>query len=269
MHSDPGIVRVAVIDIDSGFIRVLATRLDRAAWDYRVLASPVPPERLAAMRLNALLIDFSLLGPSGWEYLERVCRLMPGLAVLVTSQGSTVTQRVRALRLGAHDWISKPCHPEEVMARVETAVRRRRLGRPRADAESTTYGELEIRPDHFEAFVAGQSIGLTRREFELLQILADHRGKVLERDEVYRLVWGYEMVHGDRSVDVFVRKLRSKLERRSPGWDYIHTHFGVGYRFDPEPVAEESEPGAAAEPIADEGEQGREPGPTIRSVDAA
>ena len=60
---------------------------------------------------------------------------------------------------------------------------------------------------------------------------------MLEREAIYQRVWGYAMAHGDRSVDVFVRKLRQKLEKRSPGWSYIHTHFGVGYRFDPEPAA--------------------------------
>jgi DNA-binding winged helix-turn-helix (wHTH) protein len=60
---------------------------------------------------------------------------------------------------------------------------------------------------------------------------------VLERETIYQRVWGYAMAHGDRSVDVFIRKLRQKLEKRSPDWEYIHTHFGVGYRFDPEPSA--------------------------------
>ena len=59
---------------------------------------------------------------------------------------------------------------------------------------------------------------------------------MLEREEIYQRVWGYAMARGDRSVDVFVRKLRSKLEKASPDWRYIHTHFGVGYRFAPEPV---------------------------------
>ena len=97
-------------------------------------------------------------------------------------------------------------------------------------------GELEIRADQYQAFVSGQSIGLTRREFELLQLLADAHGQVIEREEIYQKVWGYAMAHGDRSVDVFVRKLRQKLQRHSANWTYIHTHFGIGYRFDPEPI---------------------------------
>jgi DNA-binding winged helix-turn-helix (wHTH) protein len=68
----------------------------------------------------------------------------------------------------------------------------------------------------------------------VLQLLAQAKGKVLQREEIYQAVWGYTMAHGDRSVDVFVRKVRQKLEKVSPEWNYIHTHFGVGYRFEPE-----------------------------------
>jgi DNA-binding response OmpR family regulator len=94
--------------------------------------------------------------------------------------------------------------------------------------------------------VGGASIDLTRREFELIELLAGAEGRVLEREEIYQRVWGYAMARGDRSVDVFVRKLRQKLEKASPGWRYIHTHFGVGYRFSPEPAVGE---GVAPEPV--------------------
>ena len=113
-------------------------------------------------------------------------------------------------------------------------------------------GELEIRPDRFQAYVGGESVELTRREFELLAVLADHAGKVLERDDVYQRVWGYAMTHGDRSVDVFVRKLRSKLQKRSPGWEYVHTHFGIGYRFEPHALEPGTESLAAREPAAED-----------------
>jgi DNA-binding winged helix-turn-helix (wHTH) protein len=77
--------------------------------------------------------------------------------------------------------------------------------------------------------------------------LADAHGQVLQREEIYQRVWGYAMAHGDRSVDVFVRKLRQKLESASPNWSYIHTHFGIGYRFQPE-SGEDAEAPAAADP---------------------
>jgi DNA-binding response OmpR family regulator len=97
-------------------------------------------------------------------------------------------------------------------------------------------GEVEIHRDQYQAFVNSVSIDLTRREFELIELLAGSGGRVLEREFIYQRLWGYSMVRGDRSVDVFVRKLRQKLERVSPSWRYIHTHFGIGYRFAAEPV---------------------------------
>jgi DNA-binding response OmpR family regulator len=229
-------IRLAVIDDDSGFVTVLAKRIEATGWQHRQVASAIPPEELVAMKLNALLVDPAVLGDEGWSYLERVCGMLPDLGVIVCTGRSTVAQRVRGLRLGVDDWIAKPCHPEEAIARIEAVSRRRRRSRPQVEAGPMLAGEMEIRADQFQAFVGGTSLDLTRREFELLLLLAEAEGQVLEREAIYQRVWGYAMAHGDRSVDVFVRKLRQKLEKRSPGWGYIHTHFGVGYRFDPEPV---------------------------------
>ncbi len=246
MNAQHGIARIAVIDNDSGFLRVLTRRFDAAGWEYRVHSSSVPPEELVAMKLNALILDPSVIGPLGWEFLERVCGMLPDLGVVVCTQGSTVAQRVRGLRLGADDWIAKPAHPEEVMARVEAVIRRRRRSRTREEQGPVVAGEIEIRADQFQAFVSGVSLELTRREFELVQVLAEASGRVIEREEIYQRVWGYAMAHGDRSVDVFVRKLRAKLHKLSPEWEYIHTHFGVGYRFEPESLTGATAPIAPA-----------------------
>jgi DNA-binding response OmpR family regulator len=237
-----GALRLAVLDRDSGFIQVLAKRMERLGWEHRVLASPVPPDAVVSMRLSALVVDLAVLGPQAWEWLERLCGTLPELGIVVCTGPSTVAQRVRGLRLGADDWITKPCHPEEVIARTQSVVRRRRPPASRAEAKPVVAGEVEIRADRFQAFVGGASLDLTRREFELIELLAAADGRVLEREEIYSRLWGYTMVRGDRSVDVFVRKLRQKLEKASPRWRYIHTHFGIGYRFaaeslDPQPAS--------------------------------
>src|SRR3954452_23200986 len=228
-------LRIAGRDRDSGSLQVLSKRLERLGWEHRIVGSAVPVETMVAMRLSAVVVDLAQLGPQGWSWLEQLCVEMPGLGVVVCTGQSTVAQRVRGLRLGADDWVTKPCHPEEVIARVEAVVRRRRRAEPRGESAAVAAGEVEIRPDQFQAFVDGRSIELTRREFELIELLASAEGRVLEREEIYQRVWGYAMARGDRSVDVFVRKLRQKLEKASPEWRYIHTHFGVGYRFSPEP----------------------------------
>ena len=221
-------MRLAILDSDSGFVRVLVKRAGDLGWQYRRLEAPPRTEDFVAMRVNALVVDLALLGPGAWEFLERVTVALPGLGIVICTGRSSVAQRVRGLRLGADDWVTKPCHPEEVLARVEAVVRRRKRASARVDTGPLVAGELEIRADQFQAFVRAASVDLTRREFEVLQLLAQAKGKVLQREEIYQAVWGYTMAHGDRSVDVFVRKVRQKLEKVSPDWNYIHTHFGVG-----------------------------------------
>jgi len=235
-------LRIAILDSDSGFVRVLVKRAGDLGWQYRCLEAPPPVDEFVAMRVNAVVVDLALLGPGGWEFLERVSAALPGMGLIVCTGPTSVSQRVRGLRAGADDWVTKPCHPEEVLARVEAVVRRRKRASQRIETGPLVAGELEIRADQFQAFAAGRSADLTRREFEVLQLLAEAEGKVLQREEIYQAVWGYAMAHGDRSVDVFVRKVRQKLESASPGWSYIHTHFGVGYRFDAEPRGGPDEP---------------------------
>src|SRR5687768_14384005 len=99
-------VRVAVIDNDSGFATVLARRLDNVGWQHRTSGGPLPFETLVSMRLNALVINLAVLGSGAWQYLEEVCRKLPGLAVIVCTGPSSVAQRVRGLRLGADDWLT-------------------------------------------------------------------------------------------------------------------------------------------------------------------
>jgi DNA-binding response OmpR family regulator len=245
-------LRLAVIDRDPGFMQVLAKRLHTLGWDHRTLSTPVTPEALVGMRLNALVLDLAVVGPDSWEYVARICGRLPGLAVVVCTGPSSVAQRVRGLRLGVDAWVTKPCHPEELICVVEAVLRRHRRRELAPLDAATSVGELTIRPDLHQAFVGNASVELTAREFEILQLLSQS-DRVLRREEIYERVWGYAMAHGDRSVDVFVRKLRQKLRTASPKWSYIHTHFGVGYRFAAQPdEGFEPEPDGGPEvPVAD------------------
>jgi DNA-binding response OmpR family regulator len=113
-------------------------------------------------------------------------------------------------------------------------------------AEVLYAGELEIRLGEGLVLATGQALTLSVREFELLAALAQRMGAIVTRDELYRAVWGSELRSGDRSVDVYVSKLRGKLEAAMPDRRFIHTHPGFGYRFQPQPAA-----GAAPSPAAD------------------
>jgi DNA-binding response OmpR family regulator len=101
--------------------------------------------------------------------------------------------------------------------------------------EVLTAGELEIRPSEHLARARGRTLSLSVRELDLLAALARREGRVVSREELYETVWGAPLRGADRSVDVYVHKLRTKLSVALPDWGFIHTHFGFGYRFQPEP----------------------------------
>jgi DNA-binding response OmpR family regulator len=229
--SESSPVRIALVDDDSGLLTVMERRFEALRWDRELLSYAPGPDQLTALHLHALIVNPAM---SGLDYIERIAAALPGLAIVVVSAPVSVADRVRALRAGADDWITKPCHPEELVARIQAVLRRRRIGTMVVDDEPVTAGELTIRPDQFDAYVGDEPAGLSRKEYDLLRQLAGADGRVLEREQIYQRVWGYTMVRGDRSVDVFVRKLRTKLEKLSPEWRYVHTHFGIGYRFAPE-----------------------------------
>ncbi len=107
-------------------------------------------------------------------------------------------------------------------------------------SESFAVGPLELHPAECQAFTEGVRTHLTVREFEVLLALAERHDRVVTRADVYQRVWGGTMPRRDRSVDVFVRKVRRKLDAASPGWSYVHTHFGIGYRLSPEPRSQDA-----------------------------
>src|SRR5437763_16694668 len=106
----------------------------------------------------------------------------------------------------------------------------------RSHSEVLEVGPLEILPEEHLARARGRTLMLSIRELRLLTELARRADRIMAREELFRLAWGREMRAGDRSVDVYVRRLRVKLEHALPGWRFIHTHFGFGYRLAPEPA---------------------------------
>ena len=149
---------------------------------------------------------------------------------------------MRGLRLGADDWVSKPCPRRRSWPAWRPSSAAVSLHDPRADRAPVEVGGLAVRPDRFQAFAGDVSADLTRREFELIQLLAERRGPGDPARGDLRARVGLRDGPRRPLVDVFVRKLRQKLEKVSPDWRYIHTHFGIGYRFAAEP------PGDAAAP---------------------
>jgi DNA-binding response OmpR family regulator len=104
-----------------------------------------------------------------------------------------------------------------------------------SNSEILRSGDLELHPSEFLVFARGRVLMLTRKELQMLTVMVRGEGRILSRDELYALAWGKKLRPGDRTVDVYVRKLRTRLEQALPEQTFIHTHFGFGYRFSPEP----------------------------------
>lgn len=229
---------MAIIDRDAELVAALQAGAEQRGWDSHALRRPVGPRRLAELRIDALVFDPLAVGLDPWAWVEDLSGRLPELALIVCAAQSSVDERVEALALGIDDWVVKPADPEELIARVERATRRvRRLVDHAAAEAPLRAGELEVDRAARLVSVAGVTAGLTRREYEVFAVIAQAGGAVVAREEVFLRVWGYAMGPSERSVDVHVGKVRAKLARVSPGFAYIHTHHGVGYRFEPQPAA--------------------------------
>ena len=157
-----------------------------------------------------------------------------GTPIVVVSARGTEHDRVHALEIGADDYLVKPFSMRELVARVGAAARRGVRPAEERRGDAIEIEELRIDPREVQAFIDGKSAGLTPTEFKLLYTLALDRGRVVTRDELLQKVWGRRETHRDRTVDVFVRRLRQKIDRPAPTHSFIQTRFGVGYKLEPE-----------------------------------
>jgi DNA-binding response OmpR family regulator len=224
----PRPLRVAMIDRDTGFRVVLTRRMEELGWEHKTFSSAARPSRLLELQLDAVVVDMDVLGARAWRWVETLSEQPARPSIIVCTESSTVGDRVRALRLGVDDWLSRPCHPEELIARVEAVVRHRQSFRF-SPLEPIRLGEVEIRLGEQQAFVARDSINLTRREFQVFELLARNSGVAISRESIYEHVWLAPMSRDDRSVDVVVHKVRRKLLAASSQWRYLHTSPGIGY----------------------------------------
>ena len=139
---------------------------------------------------------------------------------------------MHALEIGADDYLVKPFSMKELAARVKVAARHGVRPQETPRGEVIEIEELRIDPREVQAFVAGESADLTPTEFRLLYALALEDGRVVSRDELLQRLWGRRETHRDRTVDVFVKKLREKLDRPGATHTFIQTRYGVGYKFE-------------------------------------
>jgi len=230
---------VLIIEDDGVIAQGMARHLAAAGFDpLEVRNGEAGLARLRYERPDVCVLDLMLPGMDGWHLIETARREGIGTPIVVVSARGTEHDRVHALELGADDYLVKPFSMKELTARVRAAARRGARAETRQRGEPLEIEELRLDPGNVQAYVDGKSADLTPTEFRLVYALALEQGRVLTRDELLQRVWGRRAQHRDRTVDVFVRKLREKIDQRASRHSFIQTRFGVGYKLEPVPKDE-------------------------------
>ncbi len=233
--------KVLIVEDDEVIASGMAQHLSGAGFDpVTVGRGEVGLARLRYEAPDVVVLDLMLPGLDGWSLIESARAEGIGTPIIVVSARGTEHDRVHALEIGADDYLVKPFSMKELVARVQAAARRGLRAQPEERGEAIEIEELRIDPREVQAYVDGASAELTPTEFRLLYALALDRGRVTTRDELLQRIWGRREMHRDRTVDVFVRRLRDKIDRVAPRHTFIQTRYGVGYKL--EPIAKGRQP---------------------------
>ncbi len=224
--------KVLVVDDDEEFLGLTETWLRKSGYEPFVARDGVEGlQKVYATRPNLILLDINMPRLDGWEVCRRV-REMCDIPVIMLSVNGQEADVVRAFGLGVDDYITKPFHYPELIARVQAVLRRSARLDDQDDANSTFHNEeIDIDWRSRQVWVRGEQIALSPTEYRLLACLVENRGWIVTHEELLRKVWGPNYF-GDKSyVKLYVRYLRQKIEANPATPRWILTERGVGYRF--------------------------------------
>lgn len=223
---------VFVVEDDLDISRLIEHNLHSAGYEVATFASGAQVVGAALQERPALfLLDVMLPGTSGFDLcreIRQTARLARVPVIFLTAKTGEA-DRIHGFDLGGDDYVSKPFSPRELLARVRTILRRQQES---PAMEVIQFGDLEIDVSSMTVRIEGKTVLTTVREFRLLEYLANHRGRVFTRDQLLDAVWKDTAYVTPRSIDVYVRRLREKIERDPRHPQFLRTLRGIGYRFE-------------------------------------
>ena len=225
--------RVLVVDDEEIVRDVLVRYLEKDGYRVATAADGEEAvERAATGHPDVVVLDLMLPRLDGLEVFRRIRETSDVPVVMLTAKREEI-DRVVGLELGADDYVSKPFSPREVVARIRAILRRVDPLANGRDVRRIVWGNLEIDRDRREVRRDGEVLALTRKEFDLLELLATHPGRTFSRIELLEHVWDFAWDGDSSTVTVHVRRLRSKIEADPSDPRHVVTVWGVGYRFEP------------------------------------
>ncbi len=224
---------IFVVEDEADISRLISHNLNAGGFNVQGFANASSVLSEAIREMPALfLLDVMLPGTDGFELCRHI-RQTPALSatpVIFLTAKTSEADRVKGLELGGDDYITKPFSPRELLARVRTVLRG--AGKSSSETEVLRLGSMEIDVSSMTVQVDGRNVLTTVREFRLLEYLATHRGRVLTRDQLLDAVWKETPFVTPRSIDVYIRRLREKIEMDPRHPQYLKTLRGIGYRFE-------------------------------------
>ena len=221
--------RILIVDDELEMVRGLE---DNLRFEGYQIASATNGEDGLALALSdapdLLLLDAMMPRLSGWDVCRELRRRGVDVPIIMLTARGAEVDRVRGLELGADDYVTKPFSLRELLARVRAVLRR---PGPRRKFEEFAFADVRIRLRGRQVFKAGRELQMTRKEFDLLVFLVEHRGEIVTRDRLLDEVWGYERFPTTRTVDTHILRLRRKFEGDPDAPRWILTVHGQGYKF--------------------------------------
>lgn len=229
--------KILVVDDEESIVTLLQFNLEKAGYEVNTAMDGATAFELAKNeKFDLIILDLMIPEMDGLEVCKQLRLNHIIVPILMLTAKDDEFDKVLGLELGADDYMTKPFSPREVVARVRAILRR--VGQVQQESikenkkEMMVIGDVEIFPENYEVFYKKKQMELTPKEFELLLYLANHKGRVLTRDQLLNAVWNYEFVGDTRIVDVHISHLREKIEPNTKKPIYIKTIRGLGYKME-------------------------------------
>ncbi|MFF2446444.1 response regulator transcription factor [Neobacillus sp. NPDC058068] len=220
-------ITIMIVDDEEQMRVLVKTFLQNVG--YTVVQAANGIEALSKIKAKApdlMLVDIMMPYMDGFTFAEEVKKIKDIPLIFLSAKGEE-WDKVYGLRIGGDDYIVKPFHPGELLARIESVLRRAKIAS--LPATRFMFGPLILDIDSHTAMLDGQSLSLTLKEYELLHLLAKNKGKLFSREQLLHSIWGYGYTGSERTVDTHIKTLRLKLKSNS---SLIQTIWGKGYKFE-------------------------------------
>lgn len=223
--------RLLVVDDEEVLAKGLQSALEAEGYQVEVAYDGQQAwDKLQVNSYDLLVLDVMLPKIDGFSLCKMIRKTSEIPIIMLTARGEDI-DKIVGLELGADDYMAKPFNTRELLARIRAILRRVVVKSTDQATDFLKRGDMAINLVKRKVMVRGQEIDLTAKEFDLLALMAQHPGRVYTRDQLLELVWGFDFVGDDRTVDVHVRRLREKVEPNPAQPRFVLTKWGVGYYF--------------------------------------